>query len=114
MAACELADLGAHTVNHPYLSVLPLAEQRAEILESKRTLEEQIGRPIGSFAYPYGTRQSYSAETVGFLKKLGFSNACSNFRDRIGRRTDMFQIPRFVVRDWDGDEFLRQILKGRL
>ena len=114
MAACQLADLGAHTVNHPYLSVLPLAEQWAEILESKRTLEEQIGRSVASFAYPYGTRQSYSAETVGLLKELGFSNACSNFRDRIGRLTDMFQIPRFVVRDWNGDEFLRQIRKGRL
>ena len=114
MVACKLADLGAHTVNHPYLSVLPLAEQRTEILESKRTLEEQIGRPVGSFAYPYGTRQSYSAETVGLLKELGFSNACSNFRDRIGRLTDLFQIPRFVVRDWNGDEFLRQIRKGRL
>lgn len=114
MAACELIELGAHTVNHPCLSALPLKEQRAEILESKRALEKQIGRPVTSFAYPYGTRQSYTAETVGLLKELGFTNACSNFRDRIGRLTDLFQIPRFVVRDWNGDEFLRQLCKGRL
>jgi peptidoglycan/xylan/chitin deacetylase (PgdA/CDA1 family) len=114
MAACELTDLGVHTVNHPYLSALPLKEQRAEILESKRALEEQIGQPVTSFAYPYGTRQSYTAETVGLLKELGFANACSNFRNRIGRLSDLFQIPRFVVGDWNGDEFLRQIRKGRL
>lgn len=114
MAACELIELGAHTVNHPYLSALPLKEQRAEILESKRALEQQIGRPVTSFAYPYGTRQSYTAETVELLKELGFTNACSNFRERIGRRTDLFQLPRFVVRDWDGDEFLRRLRRGRL
>jgi len=114
MGSCELIELGAHTVNHPYLSALPLKEQRAEILESKRTLEEQIGQPVTSFAYPYGTRQSYTAETVGMLKELGFVNACSNFRECIGRMTDLFQIPRLVVRDWNGDEFLRQIRKGRV
>jgi peptidoglycan/xylan/chitin deacetylase (PgdA/CDA1 family) len=114
MAACELIELGAHTVNHLYLSALPLKEQRAEILESKRVLEKQIGRPVTSFAYPYGTRDSYTAETVGLLKELGFTNACSNFRNRIGRLTDLFQIPRFVVRDWNGKQFLRKICKGRL
>ena len=114
MAACELTNLGAHTVNHPYLSALPLKEQREEILESKRSLEKQIGRPITSFAYPYGTRQSYTAETVGLLKELRFTFACSNYRERIGRRTDLFQLPRLVVRDWDGDQFLRQLRTARL
>jgi len=114
MRACELTDLGSHTVHHPWLSALSLKEQRMEILESKRALEKQIDRPVTSFAYPYGTRQSYTAETVGLLKELGFTNACSNFRKRIGHRTDLFQLPRFVVRDWDGDEFLRQLRTGLL
>lgn len=114
MAACELIDLDAHTVNHPSLSALPMKEQRAEILECKRTLEEQIGQPVTSFSYPYGNRASYTAETVGLLIELGFTNSCSNFSDRIGRRTDLFQIPRFIVRDWNGDEFLRQVRQGRL
>lgn len=114
IAACELTDLGAHTVNHPYLSALPAKEQRAEILGSKQTVEEQIGQPVTSFAYPYGTRLSYTAQTIGLLKELGFTNACSNFRNRIGRAIDLFQIPRFIVRDWNGDEFLSQLRRGRL
>jgi len=114
MARCELIELGAHTVNHPCLSMLSLPEQRMEIRESKQVLEEQIGRSVVSFAYPYGTRRSYTAETVSLLKELGFANACSNFRERIGHRTDLFQLPRFIVRNWDGDEFLRQLRRGRL
>ena len=114
MATCKLVTLGAHTVNHPWLAALSPQEQGAEILESKRTLEEQIGRPVSSFAYPYGGRESYTAETMGVLRELGFANACSNFRKRIGGLTDPFQIPRFVVRNWDGDELLRQLRMGRL
>ena len=114
MAACELVELGAHTVNHPWLSALPLAEQRREILGSKRDLEEQIGRTVASFAYPYGPREAYTMETVGVVKEAGFTNACSVFRERIGRHTDPFQLPRFVVRDWNGDEFLQRLKGGRL
>lgn len=114
MAACELTDLGAHTVNHPFLSSLSPKMQLDEILKSKKMLEAQTGRPVSSFAYPYGTRQSYTLETVDVVKELDFKNACSNFRGHIGRATDPFQIPRFVVRDWDGDEFSRQLRQGRL
>ena len=114
MAACELVELGAHTVNHPWLSVLSAAEQRSEIVASRRTLEAQIARPVVSFAYPYGTRESYTMETVSVVNEAGFTNACSTFRARIGGRSDLFQFPRLVVRDWDGDEFLRRLKAGRL
>ena len=110
----DLIELGAHTVNHPYLSSLSTEEQRMEILKSKKTIEEQINKPVASFAYPYGTRQSYTSETVSLLKELKFANACSNFRGRIGSRTDLFQLPRFLVRNWDGDEFLQRLKAGQL
>jgi len=114
MATRELIELGAHTVNHPWLSALPLEEQRAEILESKRTLEEQTGRCVTSFAYPYGWPKSYTAETVGLLKELGFTNACVGFRQRICRRTDLFQLSRFGVRNWDGNGFLLRLRVAQL
>jgi len=114
MASCDLIEIGAHTVNHAFLSALTQREQREEILDSKRTLEEKIGLTVSSFAYPYGTRQSYNNETIQILNKLGFLNACSNFRARIGPKTDSFQIPRFVVRDWDAHEFIRMICSARM
>jgi peptidoglycan/xylan/chitin deacetylase (PgdA/CDA1 family) len=114
MASSDLIELGAHTVNHPWLSSLSLEEQRAEILGSKRVIEEQIQKTIRSFAYPYGTRTSYTAETIAILNELNFTNACANFGERISLRTNPFQIPRFLVRNWNGDEFMRQLRKGQL
>ena len=114
MCKSNLVDIGGHTVNHPYLSALDINQQQSEILSSKLKIEEEIGKSISSFAYPFGTNQSYTSETVALLKTIGFTNSCSNFRGRIARSTDPFQIPRFVVRDWSGEEFLRQIRIARL
>lgn len=102
----ELIKVGAHTVTHPFLSSLPVALQQDEILRSKADLEEIIGHPVMSFAYPHG---SYTAQTVSLVREAGFTCACSTFADIVRRRTDCFQLPRVVVEDWDGEEFARRL-----
>jgi peptidoglycan/xylan/chitin deacetylase (PgdA/CDA1 family) len=109
LAEGGLVEVGAHTVTHSVLSVLPLTEQWLEILESKVSLEEILGHSITSFAYPFGSLPDYTAETVAAVRKAGFACACSNFADLVRRGTDRFQLPRVLVRDWDGDEFLRHL-----
>jgi peptidoglycan/xylan/chitin deacetylase (PgdA/CDA1 family) len=104
-----LIEIGAHTITHPVLSAHPLAVQRAEIAGSKRRLEEILGQRVESFAYPYGTRAHYTSETVSAVREAGFSRACSNFGGLVGRHPDPLQLPRFMVMDWDGDEFARRL-----
>jgi peptidoglycan/xylan/chitin deacetylase (PgdA/CDA1 family) len=48
-------EVGAHTAHHPDLRRLPTAAARAEIAQSRQVLEEAIGAPVRSFAYPYGS-----------------------------------------------------------
>ena len=105
----DLVEVGSHTVTHPVLSALPIAEQRFEIQKSKNELEEIIGHPITNFAYPYGSREDYTAETIALVREAGFNCACSNFADIVCQDTDPFQIPRVIVRDWDGETFARQL-----
>lgn len=107
LAERELVEVGAHSVTHPVLSTLPAAMQRTEILESKAHLEEILGRPVTSFAYPYGSRSDYTAETVAIVQEAGFTCACANFADVVWQGTDRYQLPRVVVRDWDGEAFAR-------
>jgi peptidoglycan/xylan/chitin deacetylase (PgdA/CDA1 family) len=56
-------EIGAHTVNHPILSAIPAAEQRHEIGESKRMIEERLHAPVTLFAYPNGTRADFDDTT---------------------------------------------------
>lgn len=105
LAQSPLIELGSHTVSHPVLSTLSLAEQRAELSDSKQYLEKLLGKNVSGFAYPYGTRADYTSDTVALTKELSFKFACTNIPEAIWPGTDRFQLPRLLVRDCDGDYF---------
>jgi len=107
LAEGELIEVGAHTVTHPILSQLSATEQRVEIQRGKTHLEEILGRPVTSFAYPFGGRSEYTAETVAIVRDTGFSVACSTVEDVVWRGSNGFQLPRISVQDWDGEVFSR-------
>jgi len=107
LAAGELIEIGGHTVNHPALATLSPEEQRREIRQGKRELEQMIDRPVTSFAYPYGGRQDYTAETVALVEEAGFSRACSSFCGLVTGAADPMQLPRIYMDDWNGEQFAR-------
>jgi peptidoglycan/xylan/chitin deacetylase (PgdA/CDA1 family) len=109
LAEGGLIDVGSHSVTHPMFSALPLLEQCAEIQNSKAALEEILGRPVKSFAYPYGSKADYTENTAKTVERAGYASACANFSGIVTRYSDRFEIPRVLVRDWDGDEFSRRL-----
>jgi len=100
-----LVEIGAHTCTHALLSSLSKAEQKEEVQYSKKLLEEILGHAVSSFAYPFGGRVDYNAETIEVVRQAGFELACANFPGTIWRRSDCFQLPRLLVRDWNGATF---------
>lgn len=109
-----LIEVGAHTRAHGRLSKLSVNTQKREIFDSKQKLEALLGHPVTSFSYPFGGRDDYDETSIRLIKEAGFACACSNFQGCVHRWSDPFQLPRFLVRDWDGDEFLHQLRKRRL
>lgn len=67
-------EIGAHTMTHPHLSTLPLERARAEIVDSKRLLEDRFGREVRHFCYPYGDYNEAVRELVG---AAGYASACT-------------------------------------
>jgi peptidoglycan/xylan/chitin deacetylase (PgdA/CDA1 family) len=109
LEAGGLIEVGAHTKTHNRLSKLASAAQQKEILHSKEQLTDLLGHPITSFSYPFGGRDDYNDTTIELIKEAGFACACSNFRGCVHRWSDPFQLPRSLVRDWDGKEFKRRL-----
>ena len=109
LAASGHIEIGAHTVSHSMLAALPASQQRLEIEQSKADLEEILGLPVRSFAYPFGTLSDYTSETVSLVRQLGFDCACSNFKDLVQPGDDLFQLPRLIVRDWTPEEFRNRV-----
>jgi len=67
-------EFGAHSVNHPILTKLPLEEAKREIIQSKKDVENNIGKQVFSFCYPNG---NFNYEIVKFIKYCGFVCAVS-------------------------------------
>ena len=109
LAASPLVTIGAHTVTHTQLSALSDAEQRREILDSKRQLEAWLGREITVFSYPYGRRCHYTRKSVALCREAGFSKSAANFPGQAHSWSDPFQVPRHLVRDWPVGEFAARL-----
>jgi peptidoglycan/xylan/chitin deacetylase (PgdA/CDA1 family) len=102
-------EFGAHTRNHPVLNKLAPDAQREEIVSGKQMLESAAGVPVGAFAYPYGSPWDVSLTTVLLAREAGFSAACANTPAPVDAESDLFWLPRCLVRDWSGEEFARRL-----
>ena len=87
---------GAHTVNHPILSRISIEMAEREIQESKKTIEEKIGNPITSFAYPFGKKAQYSSDLFPVLENLGFKCAVTTETGVNTQSTPLFELNRGI------------------
>lgn len=111
LADDKLIEVGSHTMTHARLSALSETEKREEICQSRRVLEDIVGQPVTSFAYPYGQDGDYDEESVAIVRQAGFTAACANVPGPVTRGSDLFELPRFYVSDWNGDSFTRQLTR---
>lgn len=61
-------EISAHSLTHPYLTLLPKEIIVEEMIEDRRKLEELAGYPVRGMSYPFG---AYSEEIMQLLPGLG-------------------------------------------
>jgi peptidoglycan/xylan/chitin deacetylase (PgdA/CDA1 family) len=106
LSRSPLVEIGAHTMTHCHLPSLPLEQKRAEISGSCDALAALLGKAPSSFAYPYGL---YDATSVALVKEAGIRHACTAEAELMWSADDDHAIPRGVVFDWSGSQFLRRL-----
>jgi peptidoglycan/xylan/chitin deacetylase (PgdA/CDA1 family) len=88
-------EIGAHSHTHPQLDTLTREAAREEIARPKAILEQLLGAPVRSFAYPHGFRSRSLRRLVvdsDYTSGCGVGNALSSEAD------DLFALSRLTVR----------------
>lgn len=101
--------IGCHTVTHPSLRLLTTEQQRYEILQSQKTLEEIIGKKVEQFAYPFGGINDYNITTMNILESLNFKRAYSTTFKRKNKLASFLEIPRVCINEMPMDAFINKV-----
>ena len=95
MEESGLVSFGAHTVNHPVLSALSDREElQYEVSESRTLLEQKLGHPVLTFAYPIGKPQHFGDQSVDAVQAAGYSWALTTIEDANTQETDPYLLRR--------------------
>ena len=85
---------GAHTVSHPRLVGLDPSRCRAELVDARSRLQDELGRPIVHLAYPYG---SFDPAVRASAAEAGYVTACSTQAGLSGAGDDLLALHRVTV-----------------
>jgi peptidoglycan/xylan/chitin deacetylase (PgdA/CDA1 family) len=102
-------ELGAHTLTHPPLDILPEGMAFTEIKDSKVILEDALGHPVRSFAYPHG---HHDRRVTTLVRHAGFDSACAVKNALSSGTDDAFALSRLTVLASTPDATLEQWLLG--
>jgi peptidoglycan/xylan/chitin deacetylase (PgdA/CDA1 family) len=106
-------EIGAHTWSHPNLAALSEPDAADELSRSKIAIENALGEPISTMAYPYGKLGRHVTEsTIALAAASGYGHAAAVlFR---GAREDepRLAMPRFFVNGEDTPATIAAKVRG--
>ncbi|HEY1737159.1 MAG TPA: polysaccharide deacetylase family protein [Acidimicrobiia bacterium] len=96
-------EIGAHAHRHVALDELAPRDARTEIVRSKDEIEQRLGRPVESFAYPHGY---HGPKVKAIVRDAGFANACGVKNALSGPGDDEYGLARVML---EGDVSTTQL-----
>ncbi|MGF1469602.1 MAG: polysaccharide deacetylase family protein [Sandaracinaceae bacterium] len=97
LAKSAVMTVGSHSHTHRSLGLMDPAEARDEAQRSKDTLEAELGEPVVTFAYPFGTYSDFSPVTERALADAGYTICFNSIHGAIRPGMDPISLPRVKV-----------------
>ncbi len=95
--AAQGFDIGSHTDTHVDLGTADEETARLELETSKRKLDEQLGKPVRLFAYPFGRPDNISERARELVRQAGFVCCLSAVGGVNAATASPFELNRIVV-----------------
>jgi peptidoglycan/xylan/chitin deacetylase (PgdA/CDA1 family) len=115
MHTCGL-EIGSHTRSHVHVkktlqqSELVLID---ELVGSRKDLEDCLGVSVTCFAYPYGQKGFFDANTARYVRAAGYQYAATTIWGRVTPLTNPLEIPRMEIKFDDSIDDFKQKIMGR-
>jgi peptidoglycan/xylan/chitin deacetylase (PgdA/CDA1 family) len=87
-------EIGSHTCSHPDLTTLSRTRVRQEFADSRKFLEDLLGKQVSTVAYPYG---QYDERITALAMEAGYGLACTTRSGWHQLGNDPFQLRRLTV-----------------
>lgn len=115
----ELSDIGisfgSHTVTHPELSGLRNEDIEYELMQSKKTIEDKLGKSIDTFSYPYkfpDTNKAFITLLREMLGKNGYNFGVSTRIGTTSKKDDIYFMKRIPINSRDDISLFQAKLEG--
>ncbi|MFZ5450921.1 MAG: polysaccharide deacetylase family protein [Thermodesulfobacteriota bacterium] len=116
MSRDPLVTVGGHTINHKPLGKLTEEKIRQEIQGSVRRIEQEIGKKVEHFSYPFGRKECGQRE-FALVKEMGFKTAVTTrFTNIFPEHRDSLEcLPRiYKIGELPLEKYLGVITSGAL
>ena len=104
MESSGWVSFGAHTMHHPILTYLSCPEEvRKEVGECRDVLQQQLGHPVRTFAYPVGRPEHIGRAAIEAVREAGYDWAVTTTNGVSTPQNDPYQLRRVlgdVSRHW--------------
>ncbi|GHO84313.1 polysaccharide deacetylase family protein [Dictyobacter formicarum] len=98
MQKSGFVSFGAHTMHHPVLACLSdPAEVRYEIATCRQVLQERLGKPIRTFAYPIGRTEHIGTEALKAVREAEYCWAVTTTKGIATPQSDPYRLERVLV-----------------
>jgi peptidoglycan/xylan/chitin deacetylase (PgdA/CDA1 family) len=108
-------EFGSHTVTHPQLRNVGPEQLRQEIRDSKLQIEEKLGEPAETFAYPYAFPEGdrgFVERLRGVLSESGYRSGVSTIIGRARISDNPFHMRRLPANSHDDLRLFQTKLEG--
>jgi peptidoglycan/xylan/chitin deacetylase (PgdA/CDA1 family) len=106
---------GSHTVTHPKLTGLCHLELERELRRSKEKIENELGCPVQSFAYPYAFPEQdreFAHRLRDLLMVTGYNNGVSTILGTVQSLDERYFLKRVPANSWDDLTFFEAKIQG--
>jgi peptidoglycan/xylan/chitin deacetylase (PgdA/CDA1 family) len=108
------AEIGSHSMHHRSMTSLSPADLAADLADSKKALEDIVGRPVTSFAYPFGTLRDFDARVAAALAQAGYTLGFTSQHGAIAAGQNALMAPRVKIEGGDPDWLFRAACAGAM